>query len=70
MRKGLVVVLACPVCKGDLKLCVEAENEGEVFSGSLYCFSCDVHYRIREGIPYLMPPEVVSGSEDISARKY
>ncbi len=30
-------ILACPVCKGDLELTVEEENEEEIVTGSLYC---------------------------------
>ena len=64
MKKDLVDILACPVCKGDLRLSVETENEGEVVSGSLYCAHCDVSYLISDGIPCLMPPGVAIGSKD------
>jgi uncharacterized protein YbaR (Trm112 family) len=64
-RKGkLIDIMACPVCKGDLKLRMEKENGGEVISGSLYCGHCDVSYPIRDGIPIMLPPEVTIGSKD------
>jgi len=48
-------ILACPVCKGELELKMEEENEAEVVTGSLYCRKCDVHYPIVDTIPNLLP---------------
>ncbi len=50
-------ILACPVCKGDLELSIEEENETEVVTGTLYCSKCDVRYPIVDTIPNLLPPE-------------
>ena len=50
-------ILACPVCKGELKLSVDEENETEIVTGSLYCPKCKVHYPIAESIPNLLPPD-------------
>lgn len=59
MNKELLDILACPVCKGDLELNIEEEDEkGEIVTGSLYCRKCDQHYPIAEGIPNLLPPEL------------
>ncbi len=49
-------ILACPVCKGELELSVDEENETEIVTGSLYCPKCDVHYPIVDTIPNLLPP--------------
>ena len=57
MKKDLVAILACPVCKGELELSVEEENEQEVVTGSLYCSRCDVRYPIVDTIPNLLPPD-------------
>jgi len=57
MKKELMNILACPVCKGDLELSVEKENGAEIVSGSLYCPKCNVHYPIVDSIPNLLPPE-------------
>jgi len=57
MKKELMDILACPVCKGELELSVEAEDGNEVITGSLYCPKCDVRYPIVDGIPNLLPPE-------------
>ncbi len=56
MKKELMEILACPVCKGDLELTVDEENEVEIVSGSLYCRKCDVRYPITDTIPNLLPP--------------
>ena len=56
MKRELVDILVCPVCKGKLELNVEAEGGGEVITGSLYCSKCDASYPIVDSIPNLLPP--------------
>jgi len=59
MKKELMEILACPVCKGDLELTLQKEDEqGEVVVGSLHCRKCDQRYPIEDGIPNLLPPEL------------
>ena len=57
MKKDLMDILACPVCKGELELSVGEEKEQEVVTGSLYCPRCDVRYTIVDTIPNLLPPD-------------
>jgi len=57
MKKILMKILACPVCKGDLQLKISTENNMEVVAGELYCQKCSHRYPIEEGIPNLLPPE-------------
>ncbi|MBN1176936.1 MAG: methytransferase partner Trm112 [Dehalococcoidales bacterium] len=57
MKRALVEILACPVCKGKLKLNVEAEGGGEIFAGNLYCDRCRISYPIEDTIPTLLPPQ-------------
>ena len=57
MKREVMDILACPVCKGNLELTIDKENEAEVITGSLYCQKCEVRYPISEGIPNLRPPE-------------
>lgn len=57
MKKELTEILVCPVCRGELQLKIEAENEAEIVSGSLYCPKCEVRYPIVDAIPNLLPPE-------------
>ena len=55
MRRRLLPVLCCPVCKGDLELQVEQETEEEILEGTLRCSRCRIDYPIHEGIPDLLP---------------
>ncbi len=57
MKRELMDILACPVCKGELELTVEAENEKEIVTGSLYCRKCNEYYPIEDTIPNLLPPD-------------
>ncbi|MFC1864925.1 methytransferase partner Trm112 [Chloroflexota bacterium] len=57
MKRALMEILACPVCKGKLELIVEEEKEKEIVTGSLCCQKCDEHYPIVETIPNLLPPD-------------
>lgn len=57
MKREILSILACPVCKGELQLGVSEENDGEIVSGSLHCPKCDEHYPINDSIPCLLPPE-------------
>ena len=58
MKRDLVEILACPVCKGELELRVEAEEGDEIIQGSLYCKACDYSYPIQDSIPNLLPPDM------------
>ena len=58
MRKDLMEILACPVCKGELTLTVEKEEGDEVITGVLHCASCDERYPIEDAIPNLLPPSL------------
>lgn len=57
MKQDLMDILCCPVCKGELELTVEREEDGEIVEGTLYCEECDETYEIEDGIPDLLPPE-------------
>lgn len=58
MKKDLMEILACPVCKGELELTVVDEDGDEVITGSLLCPACDETYPIEDTIPNLLPPEL------------
>jgi uncharacterized protein YbaR (Trm112 family) len=57
MKRELMEILVCPVCKGKLELSVKEENKQEIITGSLHCPKCDINYPIEDGIPNLLPPE-------------
>jgi len=49
LDRDILKILACPVCKGDL------EERGE----NLLCKKCGRRYPIIDGIPYLLPDELM-----------
>ena len=57
MRRDLMEILCCPVCKGDLTLSVAEESAEEIVRGTLSCAHCKVDYPIEETIPNLIPPK-------------
>ena len=56
MKRELMEILVCPVCKGDLELRVETEDSEEIIAGSLNCAACNETYPIDDAIPNLLPP--------------
>jgi uncharacterized protein YbaR (Trm112 family) len=58
MRKDMLDILACPLCKASLNLAVEEEEGGEVICGYLTCSQCAERYPIEDSIPNLLPPEM------------
>jgi len=63
MRKDLMDILACPMCKGELELTIDQEEGDEVIRGSLFCSKCSERYPIEEGIPNLLPPDLRKQAE-------
>ena len=59
MQRDLLDILCCPNDKGDLALAVKKEEGGEILEGTLTCATCGHVYPIEEGIPNLLPPEVL-----------
>jgi len=57
LKRNLLDIICCPMCKGDLALTVTRENEFEILEGNLRCGSCKLDYPIEEGIPDLLPPD-------------
>ncbi len=58
MKHELMEILCCPMCKGDLVLTVDEEDDNEIISGSLFCEKCDEHYPIEDSIPNMLPPDL------------
>jgi uncharacterized protein YbaR (Trm112 family) len=58
MKKELMDILACPICKGDLVLNIEREDSQEVVSGTVHCSKCNEYYPIEDGIPNMLPSEL------------
>ena len=57
MKKELMEILVCPVCKGKLEVTIEIQDKTEIIEGRLYCRKCDHAYPITDTIPNLLPPE-------------
>ena len=57
MKHELMDILVCPLCKGQLTLTSDEENEVEIVKGTLYCSECRVKYPIVDTIPNLLPQE-------------
>ena len=58
MKREMMDILACPVCKGSLTLSVVREEGDEIVDGSLRCEACGQDYPIEDTIPNLLPPEL------------
>ena len=58
MKRDLMDILACPECKGELRLAAETEVDGEVMTGSLLCSKCPHTYPIIDSIPNFLPEEM------------
>ena len=57
--KELMDILACPVCKSDLKL-FDYRGKKKKIDGELVCQNkkCGLKYPIEDGIPILLPPKL------------
>jgi uncharacterized protein YbaR (Trm112 family) len=69
VKKELMDILACPMCKGDLKLTVVEEDKKEVLTGSLFCAKCNETYPIVDAIPNLLPPDLRDKTNQSSPKK-
>ena len=54
LDKDLLEILACPVCKGPLRM----------DESCLVCTSCRLRYPIRDGIPVLLAEEAEQAGEE------
>ncbi len=60
MKKDLLNILACPVCKGPLDLRTTREDNDDIIEGALHCEQCSQDYPIEDSIPNLLPPSLSS----------
>ncbi|MBI4361701.1 MAG: methytransferase partner Trm112 [Euryarchaeota archaeon] len=58
MKRDLMEILACPLCKGELQLTVAEETPQEIVRGELTCPKCRERYPIEDAIPNLLPPDL------------
>ncbi len=71
MKRKLMEILACPICKSpNLGLHVFEEKE-EIVEGLIICQNCLRWYPIIEEIPHMLPDELRESREDLAfLRKY
>lgn len=58
MKRDMMEILACPMCKGDLQLAAKKEEGDEILEGELRCPKCGEAYPIEDSIPNLLPPDM------------
>ncbi len=58
MRRKLMDILVCPMCKGELRLKITVERDGEIVEGTLTCKACNEIYPIEDTIPNMLPPSL------------
>ena len=59
MKRKLMEILACPMCKfHPLDLEVTREEGGEIIEGAIRCPKCKIDYPVRDRIPNMLPPEM------------
>ncbi|MGQ9760098.1 MAG: Trm112 family protein [Candidatus Methanomethylicaceae archaeon] len=65
MKRRLLDILACPICKHyPLELTVFEEKE-EIEEGLLVCKNCNRWYPIIESIPHMLPDDLREEKEDL-----
>ena len=70
MRRKLMEILACPICKHHpLDLHVFEEKEDEIEEGVLVCSNCDRWYPIIETIPHMLPDDLREEKDDLEFMK-
>ena len=70
MKKKLLDILACPMCKNHpLELLEIKSKDDEVQEGVIYCTSCKRHFLIIEEIPVMLPDELRNKKQEIGFLK-
>jgi uncharacterized protein YbaR (Trm112 family) len=57
MKKEIMDIICCPICKTDLELKIDNEKDNEIISGTLTCIKCKTVYPIKDAIPNLLPQQ-------------
>jgi ubiquinone/menaquinone biosynthesis C-methylase UbiE len=70
LREDSLELMRCPLCHGELVLDVEETQGEEVSSGLLDCSVCKKEYKIRDGIPDFVLPELLNETDEKWMRSY
>ena len=66
MKKDLMDILACPICKNiELELYVFNADEREIETGLIFCSKCNRYYPIKGTIPVMLPDDLRKEEEDL-----
>lgn len=55
MKKDILDIICCPICKKNLILKIEKEEKNEIIEGFFTCKNCKKIYNISDGIPNFLP---------------
>ncbi len=55
MKKDILDIICCPICKKNLILKIQKEEENEIIKGFFICKNCNKVYNISDGIPNFLP---------------
>lgn len=58
MKKELMEILVCPMCRSELDLRVTEREGEEIVEGVLTCTECGETYPIQNTIPNMLPPSL------------
>ena len=58
MKEGLLSLLCCPVCHGELDWTVNRRSGDHIEEGEARCKGCEARYPVREGIGLFLTPDL------------
>lgn len=64
MKRRLMDILACPICKSHPLELLPFEEKEEIEEGMLLCGNCGRWYPIIESIPHMLPDDLRDAAED------
>jgi len=72
MQKNMLEILCCPSCKGELKLEIAGQNNGNIIEGKTICSNCRNEYLIYEGIlrAYIPDKDIIALSDTSKFSKF
>lgn len=66
MRRDLIKILACCICKNPQLQLFEFKTEKEVIDGMLFCDKCNRFYPIKNSIPSILPDHLREIKRDLN----
>ncbi|MFQ5711656.1 MAG: Trm112 family protein [Candidatus Geothermarchaeales archaeon] len=69
MKRELMDILACPICRFEELELIVLKEDREIEEGAIYCPDCGRFYPIIDSIPVMLPDELRERKEDVSFLK-